>query len=74
MPGINGYDLARRLKPEAPEMKVIIMTGHCQAEVSGYMETGLADGWLFKPFSAKDLGAILKKFGLPHAWRQAPPR
>jgi CheY-like chemotaxis protein len=56
MPGMNGRDLAAKLAPKRPEMKVIYMSGY-----SGFTHAGLADSeisLLAKPFTRQ---ALLRK-------------
>ena len=55
MPDMNGFDLSHRIKKEVHDTKVIIMTGRHKNECLEMMETGWADGWLFKPFGVKEL-------------------
>jgi DNA-binding response OmpR family regulator len=64
MPDMNGFDLIHRIKKEVHEAKVIIMTGRHKNECLEMMETGWADGWLFKPFSVKELCSKLIGLGL----------
>jgi CheY-like chemotaxis protein len=61
MPDIDGYMLSSWLKETSQDTKVIIMTGLGCADVVHYMNTGIVDGWVFKPFSLSELSrAILK--------------
>jgi CheY-like chemotaxis protein len=55
MPRINGYQLAQRIRRRSPSTRILVMTACCQAEVVGYMEDRLVDGWLFKPFGIENL-------------------
>ena len=64
MPDMNGFDLSRTIKRRARETKVIIMTGRHKNECLEMMETGCADGWLFKPFGVKELCSKLIGLGL----------
>jgi DNA-binding NtrC family response regulator len=50
MPDLNGYQLAIAAKTNSPETDVLIMTGLEQSDVAVELNSGLADGWLFKPF------------------------
>ncbi len=65
MPAINGYQLGRKIKTLHPGTRVVIMTGLCRAAVTKLMSDGDIDGWLFKPFSLKDLETVLEQVGLP---------
>ncbi|BBO66933.1 hypothetical protein DSCA_08630 [Desulfosarcina alkanivorans] len=59
MPWMDGCQLAARVKTAHPGIRVIIMTGHCEAEITDRLERpGLVDGLLLKPFN---LDALRKK-------------
>jgi two-component system, NarL family, capsular synthesis sensor histidine kinase RcsC len=55
MPDMDGYTLAEWINDNSPDTTVIIMTGCHHSEVTDYMNTGIVDGWIFKPFSLKAL-------------------
>ncbi|MBU4317719.1 MAG: response regulator [Proteobacteria bacterium] len=61
MPNIDGYTLSKQIKDASQDTKVIIMTGLGCADVAGYMNTGIIDGWLFKPFSLSELSGTMRK-------------
>jgi len=50
LPELTGLELARRLREEAPELPVMIITGY---RLEGTLDEGMA--FLRKPFSVKDL-------------------
>ena len=59
MPFMDGYQLAARIKAQHGGTRIIIMTGHCEEEVTNWLHgSGIADGFLFKPF---DLNALKEK-------------
>ena len=59
MPFMDGYQLALRIKAQHRGTRVIIMTGHCEEEVTNWLNSsGMADGFLFKPF---DLNTLKEK-------------
>ena len=61
MPFMDGYQLAVRIKSQYRGTRVIIMTGHCKEEVTNWLHgSGMADGFLFKPFDLKTLKAKIK--------------
>lgn len=66
LPGINGYEICRKIKKEKPELPVIMITarGSEMDKVSG-LDTG-ADDYVTKPFSIPELmariRAILRRF------------
>ena len=54
---MDGYTLSGWLKQKSTDTKVIVMTGNNHADVVNYMDTGIVDHWLFKPFSLTKLAA-----------------
>ena len=64
MPDINGYNLTHTIKKEAPDIKVIIMTGRPEQDCLEMMASRLVDGWLFKPFGLKELRSKMEGLGL----------
>ena len=56
MPGLAGVELLRRIKDEAPELEVIVMSGYSKAHVEEEMS---ALPFLHKPFSGTDLTDIV---------------
>jgi CheY-like chemotaxis protein len=65
MPAMDGYQLSCRIKSRYPETRVVIMTGANRIEVTGMMDDGGIDGWLFKPFNPADLKFLLEQLRLP---------
>jgi two-component system capsular synthesis sensor histidine kinase RcsC len=59
MPDIDGYALSGWLKHKSKDTKVIVMTGSTHSNVVKYMNTGMVDSWMFKPFSFKRLAEIV---------------
>ena len=58
MPFMDGCQLAEKIKAQHCGTRVIIMTGHCEEEVTNRLNrSGIADGFLFKPFNLKTLKA-----------------
>ena len=57
LPGTNGFDVCRKLRPELPEMWIILLTARGQEvdRVTGF-EAG-ADDYVVKPFSLRELVA-----------------
>jgi DNA-binding response OmpR family regulator len=60
MPDMNGFHLAVTVKTESQATKVIIMTGRYAGDCMEMMDTGWADGWIFKPFGMDDLRSKLE--------------
>jgi two-component system alkaline phosphatase synthesis response regulator PhoP len=64
MPGIDGYEVCRRLKqdPETAEIPVVMLTAKTQvSERKAGMDAG-ATGYVNKPFAPKDLVAQVHGF------------
>jgi two-component system capsular synthesis sensor histidine kinase RcsC len=59
MPDMDGYALSGWLKHRSKDSKVIVMTGRNPADVVNYMNTGVVDRWMFKPFSLNTLEGLL---------------
>jgi CheY-like chemotaxis protein len=54
MPGMSGWELANRLKPRRPQMKVVYMSGYsARASLGEFQDAGI--GYIQKPFSPDDL-------------------
>jgi len=69
MPILSGYHLALSVKKKNRNIKVVIMTGHCQHELADMMGAGPVDAWLFKPFAMSALSKVLDSLELPtSAW------
>ena len=60
LPGMNGYEVCRRLRPELPDLWIIVLTARGQEvdRVTGF-EVG-ADDYVTKPFSLRELVARVK--------------
>jgi DNA-binding NtrC family response regulator len=65
LPEINGFDLLQRVKNNMPEIPFIIVAGDASLEETA-RQLG-ADAFIFKPFGAEDLFAVINQFVL------APP-
>jgi CheY-like chemotaxis protein len=66
MPFMDGGQLAERVKAEYFATRVIVMTGHCEAEVAGLLDgTGVVDGLLLKPFNLQTLKAKIQALDYP---------
>jgi two-component system, OmpR family, alkaline phosphatase synthesis response regulator PhoP len=73
LPGMNGFEVCRQLRPEMPEMWIIFLTvrGHEVDRVKG-LELG-ADDYVTKPFSLRELVARVKVGLRRQAIRAARP-
>jgi DNA-binding response OmpR family regulator len=73
LPGMNGFDVCRRLRPESPDLWIIILTvrGQEADRVTGF-EVG-ADDYVTKPFSLRELVGRIR-VGLRRAGGRQPGR
>jgi CheY-like chemotaxis protein len=55
MPTINGIDLARLLRQRLPELPILLMSGYSEEEVFQKLAGLKVNGFLHKPFRAKDM-------------------
>jgi DNA-binding response OmpR family regulator len=71
MPGMNGFEVCRRLRPERPDLWIIMLTvrGEEADRVTGF-EAG-ADDYVTKPFSLRELMGRIK-VGLRRAQGRSP--
>jgi CheY-like chemotaxis protein len=68
MPDMNGFNLAMMIKKKHLAGKVIIMTGSYKGDCIKMMESGWADGWLFKPFGLNDLRHKIEESAPAHCF------
>ncbi|MFO7894568.1 MAG: response regulator [Longimicrobiales bacterium] len=52
LPGINGEELARILRAEHPDLRVIFMSGYEEDELTGRGIGGVGAAYITKPFTA----------------------
>ena len=57
MPGMNGFELAQRIKEKNPKLPIIIATGYAELPADRSIEFG----HLSKPYTSKDLASALEK-------------
>jgi two-component system response regulator FlrC len=55
MPGMDGWNLASRIKNRFPNIPVILMTGHAREDVMERMKGSSVDYVIFKPFRLEDI-------------------
>jgi YesN/AraC family two-component response regulator len=55
MPGMNGYELARKLQTEFPDIKVLIVSGFDETAYTDEYDQVLKPDVLTKPYSSWDL-------------------
>ena len=65
MPGLDGFATLGLLRAAHPDMKVVMITGTRDHRIEDRARTEGAKDFLFKPFFAKDIDAVLNRlFGL----------
>jgi PAS domain S-box-containing protein len=57
MPGMNGFELAQRIKAIHPRLPIVLATGYAELPADRSIEFG----HLSKPYTSKDLAAALEK-------------
>jgi DNA-binding NarL/FixJ family response regulator len=63
MPGMGGHEVLERLKTEAPEIRVLILSGHEEdSDVLGAIDGG-ASGYVVKSSDVNELCDAIKKVG-----------
>jgi signal transduction histidine kinase/ActR/RegA family two-component response regulator len=63
LPGIDGYEVARRARSRHPEMRLVAVTGYGQAQDRERAKAAGFDAHLVKPFSYDELARILERLG-----------
>ena len=71
MPLANGFLLASRIKSHSSDIRTMLMTGRCHAEVPGLMTPAVVDAWLFKPFNLDELCRVLEDLWESRSFRSA---
>jgi CheY-like chemotaxis protein len=65
MPGLDGFATLSQLKRSHPDSKVVMITGTRDIRIEDRARAGGAADFLYKPFFAKDIDAVLNRaFGL----------
>ncbi len=62
MPGVNGYELARRIKEINPNVPVFLITGWNQLDRKFLESNRVIDGIIEKPFNMKQIKQHITKF------------
>ncbi|MBA2481166.1 MAG: response regulator [Planctomycetes bacterium] len=60
MPGINGYELARRIRATHPDMKVVLISGHVDDTMEQERDQGGISAFLPKPFTSQVLTKTIR--------------
>ena len=60
MPGMDGILLAKSIRDRWPEIPIVMITGYLPAEDLPLESSGLADGFLMKPFKIESITELLE--------------
>ncbi|MCW9033687.1 MAG: PAS domain S-box protein [Rhodospirillales bacterium] len=60
MPGMDGYTMVRYIRESHPNIKVILMSGYAEDAIPEEIGTDTTINFMHKPFSLKDLAALVK--------------
>lgn len=63
LPGIDGFETARRLKKTAPETEIILFSGYHNVddeEIQEGIKQGLFSSFVSKPFDFNDINKLIK--------------
>ena len=61
MPGMTGFDLARRVLQIRPEMSIILCTGYSSLITEDMAKAAGIKGFAFKPLAKKNIGELIRK-------------
>ena len=61
MPGISGPELAGRVRPYRPDMRVLYMSGHTQDKFESYIEKEEPVDFIQKPLAPEILAAKVRE-------------
>jgi CheY-like chemotaxis protein len=73
MPGMDGWDLASRIKDKFPNIPVVMMTGRAKEDVIEGMKGNYVDSVIFKPLRLENiLKTVQKMLGTEQAQKSTP--
>ncbi len=61
MPGINGFELAAKIRATVPGMKVVLISGHVDEQMEQEREKGTVSAFLPKPFTSQVLTKTIRE-------------
>ncbi|MBN1499427.1 MAG: response regulator [Spirochaetes bacterium] len=61
MPGLNGGDVIKKVKPDIPKCKIIIVTSHSEKDIVQEIITLGVDGYIKKPYNRDTVLKNLEK-------------
>ena len=65
MPGMNGMELARRLMPSHPAMKVLLISGYTEEEIGKFVRGKAGTAFLQKPVTPSVLSRKVREVLTP---------
>jgi DNA-binding NtrC family response regulator len=74
MPDMDGHELLRKVKQQYPDIGVIMMTGHGNAELVRKSVQHGADEYITKPLRAEELNSIIERVSRRYMkdWQKYP--
>jgi CheY-like chemotaxis protein len=67
MPGMNGMELARRLMPSHPAMKVLLVSGYSEEEIGKFVRKEAGTAFLQKPITPSVLSRKVREVLYPRS-------
>ncbi|MEW5899617.1 MAG: response regulator transcription factor, partial [Bacillota bacterium] len=67
LPGLDGIEVARRLKQTCPETRVIVLTVHEQEQFLFQAVQAGVDGYLLKDLPEAELAVVIRKVSQGHS-------
>jgi DNA-binding NtrC family response regulator len=61
MPGLGGFELARKVRERNPAVRVLMMTGYSLDDARNNLTEGTEVNWLQKPFTVKQLTVAVRR-------------
>jgi len=61
MPGVNGFELARKAKKQNPEISVVMVTGNKTVDIAIQLLMHGIDGYIKKPFNISELKKVVRE-------------
>lgn len=67
MPGMDGLELARRLRIEAPKTKIVMVSAHLDDLTAGELQAAGISAAMAKPFTIRELEGMIRRVLLKDA-------